>query len=64
MFSDEPGEAWPALEVYNVILALFLGESPGSVLAGQGHADVQTAQQEPYLLTTWILTTNNKQQTK
>ena len=41
---DEPGEAWPAFEVDDVVLALLLGETSGSGLARQCHGDVQATQ--------------------
>lgn len=55
VFGHKPGEAGPALEVDNVVLAFFLGKSLSSGLTGQCHCDVQTAQQESYLLTTRVL---------
>ncbi len=51
----KPGEAWPPFEVHNAVLAVLFREALGCDLARQGHCDAKAAQQEPYLLPTWIL---------
>ena len=43
------------LEVYDVIFAFFLRQSLGSGLTGKCYIHPQTAQQEPHLLSSWIL---------